>query len=210
MKLDKRMSAIYNEIPKNINLADIGADHGYISIQYAINNPNNKVVASDISEKSVNKAKITAQERNLDNFSVRVGDGLSTLADGEVDCVLISGMGGQEIIGILSAAKYDFAKYILSPQKNIDKLRMFLAQNNIKPEKDFKVFSNGLFYDIIVAVSGKYEPSEAQILYGNMQGKDFALFKEYESERLNNLLKCVSNNEKQVILHKLEVLCNES
>lgn len=206
MKLDKRMFAIYNEIPQNMNLADIGCDHGYICVEYAINNPNSIVIASDISKKSVNKARQTAEEHNLKNFFVRVGDGLNTIADNEVDVVLISGMGGQEIIHILQNCKQKFKKYILSPQKNADKVRVFLAQNGIKPIKDYKVFSNNIFYDVIVAEVGEYLPSETQILYGNMQGEDFLSFKKYEVKRLTNLINCVSNSDKNIILHKLEIL----
>lgn len=205
MKLDKRMFAIYNEIPKNINLADIGCDHGYICVEYAKNNPNSIVIASDISEKSVNKAKQTAEENNLKNFSVRVGDGLSTIATGEVDAILISGMGGQEIIHILQNCEQKFKKYILSPQKNMDKVRVFLSNNDIKPIKDYKVFSNGIFYDIIVAECGKYLPNEAQILYGDMQGEDFFAFKQYETKRLKTFLIALAT-EKNAILRKLEAL----
>ena len=65
MKLDRRMQTLLSEIPDGKNLADIGADHGYISICYALNNPNSLVVASDISSKSIAKASRKARALQL-------------------------------------------------------------------------------------------------------------------------------------------------
>ena len=115
MKLDKRMMALLSEIPCGKNLADIGADHGYISLNYALNNPNNLVVASDISCKSIEKAKQSAKKLGLTNYKTAVGDGLTSVIDYDIDCVLISGMGGEEIIKIISKSK-TYPLYILSPQ----------------------------------------------------------------------------------------------
>ena len=71
MKLDRRMQTLLSEIPDGKNLADIGADHGYISICYALNNPNSLVVASDISSKSIAKAKLTAEKLEIGRASCR-------------------------------------------------------------------------------------------------------------------------------------------
>ncbi len=205
MKLDKRMSAILAEIPKGKNLADIGADHGYISINYAINNPNNLVVASDISKKSIEKAYLSAKKLHLDNYITTVGDGLLPIQHYDIDVILISGMGGEEIIKIINnEKKYPF--YILSPQKNTDKVRQCLSENNICPIKDYKVLSDGKFYDIMVCKQGEYNPSEYELLFGCGSGEDFCEYKKFMNKNLSDLTKKVSDNEKVVLINKLNLL----
>lgn len=207
MKLDKRMQAILNLIPTNCNLIDIGADHGYISINYALNNKNNCVLATDISEKSLQKAKNLSSSLKLTNYYTQVADGLKGVKTEKYNAVLIAGMGGLEIINILKANLcFDF--YILSPQKNVDCVRKFLSQNKLLPKKDFKVQSGKLFYDVIFATNGDYNPSEKQLLYGNGLGDDFNNFLIFEKKRLNDLLLKVGDKEKSEVLHKLEVLEN--
>lgn len=200
------MSAILAEIPPNLNLADIGADHGYIGINYATNNPNNVVVGSDISKMSIQKAENTAKQLGLTNYITRVGDGLAPINDLPVDVVLISGMGGEEIINILSGSK-SYSMYVLSPQKNADKVRFFLSKAGYVPTKDYKVLSEGKFYDVIVAIKGDYNPSESELFFGSGAGADFLLFAEHTKQYYNNLLNVVGNNqEKQNIEHKICLL----
>lgn len=206
MKLDKRMNAILTEIPPNKNLADIGADHGYIGINYALHNANYIVIGSDISKKSIQKAEQTAKKLGLKNYITCVGDGLAPISDLDIDVVLISGMGGEEIISILKDSK-QYPMYVLSPQKNTDKVRKFLSEQSLKPIKDYKLFSEGKFYDIIVAIQGEYLPSESELLFGSGEGEDFLQYaKEYEKYLLG-LVKTVGDNQKkQEILHKLQLL----
>lgn len=206
MNLDKRMSAILSEIPTGKNLADIGADHGYIGITYAQNNLNNIVVGSDISEKSIQKAKFTAEKLGLDNYFTIVGDGLEPIQNYDIDVILISGMGGEEIIKIINNKKI-YPYYILSPQKNADKVRVYLSEKNLKAIKDYKVKQGDKFYDIMVCTAGKYIPSQFELLYGSGEGVDFAEFaklaKDYLSKLLDNVTKTA---DRDLILHKIEVL----
>lgn len=206
MKLDRRMIALLKEIPQGKNLADIGADHGYISINYAINNKQNIVVGSDISEKSVEKAKVTAQKLGLTNYITKVGDGLKSIEDMSIDVILISGMGGEEIIKILDSAK-KYPIYILSPQKNSDKVRKYLMENCLHPVKDYKVLSEDKFYDIMVCTQGEYKPTEFELLFGSGIGEDFEKYAQFMINQLTCVLNKVTNlQEKEVIEHKIKLL----
>jgi tRNA (adenine22-N1)-methyltransferase len=62
-----------------------------------------------------------------------LGDGLSPLFPGEVDVVVIAGMGGETIIKILSEDRdktRSFRKYILQPRTKTDQLRGWLKEND--------------------------------------------------------------------------------
>lgn len=206
MKLDKRMTALLSEIPKNINLADIGADHGIVSINYALNNPSNFVVGSDISKKSIEKAAKTAKKLNLTNYYTTVGNGLAPIKNFDIDVILISGMGGEEIIKIIdSNKKYPF--YVLSPQKNSDKVRLYLKNNNLKAIKDYKVLSDSKFYDIIVCTQGVYNPTEFEVQFGSGKGEDFKLFSTHTTEYLTKLLQTIKKEEDRfALIQKLNLL----
>ncbi len=205
MKLDRRMRKLLSEIPDGKNLADIGADHGYISICYALNNPNSLVVASDISSKSIAKAKLTAEKLGLCNYKTEVGDGLCSVENYNIDCVLISGMGGEEIIKIINKSKR-YPLYILSPQKNTDKVRQFLSENNLSPKKDYKVLSENKFYDILICENGKYNPTDFELLFGSGIGDDFKLYAKNTYAQLNEIYPLVGDSEKNIIAHKLQLL----
>lgn len=209
MILDTRMSALLAEIPIGKNLADIGADHGYVSVQYALNNKNNLVVGSDISASSIKKAQNYARKMRADNYITRVGDGTAAIRDLNIDVLLISGMGGMEIINILSnSPKYEC--YVLSPQRNVDCVRQYLSDNNIQPIKDYKIASGGKFYDIMVCKNGRYAPSEFELYFGSGKGSDFLQFKDKMMANLQSLMdKGVSDEKIKKQLQLLSVHSDE-
>ena len=63
-------------------------------------NKNIKTIASDINEGPLKQAENNIKKENLEGkIELRLGDGLDTYTK-EVDTVIISGMGGRNIIGI--------------------------------------------------------------------------------------------------------------
>ncbi len=102
MKLSNRLLEVANFVPKDSIVADIGTDHGYIPVFLVENNISNKVIATDISEKSLDKTVNYIKELNLrNNIEPRLGDGLETIKPCEVDTIIMAGMGGILIIEIL-------------------------------------------------------------------------------------------------------------
>ena len=80
MKLSNRLLEVANFVPKDSIVADIGTDHGYIPVFLVENNISNKVIATDISEKSLDKTVNYIKELNLrNNIEPRLGDGLETI-----------------------------------------------------------------------------------------------------------------------------------
>ena len=57
MKLSPRLTTILNFVPHNSIVGDIGTDHGYIPVYLIYNRISKKVIATDISEDSLDKAK---------------------------------------------------------------------------------------------------------------------------------------------------------
>lgn len=129
--------------------ADVGCDHGYISEAVLEQGLANFVVATDISAPSLEKCK-SRLAKHENKFSTYVTDGLKGVKE-KPEQVLIAGMGGKEIISILS--DYEFAeRLILQPMKNAPEVREYLFENCYLIERDFTFFSLSKKYDVIVCV----------------------------------------------------------
>ena len=106
MELSKRLKLIIKHMDKCKSMIDVGSDHGYIPIYAVKNNICETAIASDINIGPVEKAKLNATLDGVsDKVDVRLGGGLQTVKNGEVEAVVIAGMGGNLIRDILEYDK---------------------------------------------------------------------------------------------------------
>ncbi len=162
--LSKRMQSVADRISHGLRLADVGCDHGYLSIWLCQTDKIPSAIAMD-----VNKGPLLRAEQNValygleDRISFRLSDGLMELSPGEVDSVAIAGMGGMLTIRILDAREDILAgikELVLEPQSDVEGVRRYLLQKGfVITDEDF-VFEDGKFYPIIRAVH-KEDASEA-------------------------------------------------
>ena len=93
--IDSRMQAVMNFVSFGSRVADIGADHGYLSIELAKSGRAAKIIAT---EKNIYPCEAALKNISAAGFGeaidVRLGDGLQVLTAGEVDTICIAGMGG--------------------------------------------------------------------------------------------------------------------
>ena len=131
-ELGDRLKIIAGKIEKGETMADIGSDHGFLPVYLCENNICQKVIVTDISGASLQKARTAFSLYKGDaHVDFRVGDGLGPLSCGEVDTVVAAGMGGVTIIKILkeNALKtLSFGRYILHPRNGAGKLRFWLER----------------------------------------------------------------------------------
>lgn len=157
-----RISAVCSLIRPCDCLADIGCDHGLVA-KYALDNGVKEVIAADISEGSLKKAKKLLG--GYPNVTYRLSDGFDKI-EKKADVAVISGMGGQTIIGILLRLTYK-PELILGAQHNQKELREYLINNGYSIEEDFCVLDRGKFYDFMRAAEGQSPPlSAVQLQYG--------------------------------------------
>lgn len=172
-----RIHIIAGLIDKCNILADVGCDHGLVSEQALKAGKCDKLIASDISEKCLAKARKTL--RDYPNVIYRVCDGVP---DGDnPDFIVISGMGGHTIAGILSG--YDGgAKLLLSPQSHAELVRGHLCGRGYKIVYDKCFEDKGKFYDIIKAEPGgaPYALDTLRLKYGAYEERSDALKRRLE------------------------------
>ncbi|MDR0851283.1 MAG: class I SAM-dependent methyltransferase [Clostridiales Family XIII bacterium] len=118
-------------------VADIGADHAYLPILLFRQGVTRRFILTDKNEGPLIKTREslmrafpgTAFEPE---FSLRLGDGLTPLAPGEADTVVIAGMGGETIVSILDAdrAKVEsVGRFIFQPRTKVETLREYINNN---------------------------------------------------------------------------------
>ena len=93
-----------------------------------------------------------------------VSDGFAAFEE-TPDQALIAGMGGEEIVRILSEAKELPERLVLQPMKNASAVRRFLTQNGYKLLEDV-TFREVKFYDVICAERGKDELTPDEEFFG--------------------------------------------
>lgn len=193
---DKRLLALCFELKGSNSFADIGTDHGKLPVYALLNNIVKKAIATDISAKSLHKARILSEKYAL-AVDIRVGDGLQPIKNHEVDTVVISGMGSSEIIAIIDKRINDFSKFILLPHKNPEKLREYLKERDIGIMRD-KVVKEGKFYYHIITCSILNKWNNKHNIYigrDNINNSDFEEYLTYRLEVLERLIK--SSNHRQ-------------
>lgn len=182
--MTKRIDEIVKRIPQCDTLVDVGCDHGYVSYEALNSGVAKKVVCSDISAPSLEKAKTLIGEKG--NYFV--ADGIPCEMK-ENDFLVIGGMGGREIMKILSEKPPVHA--LFQPMKNVDVFRTFLVDNGYMILSDEIVF-DGKYYNIIVVAPGKDELTENEKLFGrtNLQSKssDFMDYLGSELEKSKQIL----------------------
>lgn len=146
----KRLEKILSVLPRCNVLADVGCDHGYVGLGALERDLAQRVVFVDISLPSLQKAQRNCPQslKTRATFVCRNG-----LGDLDVDCAVIAGMGGMEIISVLDNAKTLPQNLVLQPMRNQQDVRLRLL-------RDYEIltdetFFDGKFYDLITAVKGK-------------------------------------------------------
>ncbi len=190
-KLSKRLKAICDFVPNNSKIIDVGADHALVDI-YLTKEKGCICLATDISEKCIEKAKKNIKKANL-NIKTIVTNGLNgiTLND---EIILIAGMGTHNILKILDTNITN--DLIISSHNDIPLLR-----NNLQ-KKGYYIQNEKVVYDkhYYIITYYKYGRGKKQDNYIT----DFIKDKNYLNYLLNGY-KIKYKNEKRII-QKLKYL----
>lgn len=158
----KRLDVIKSLLRPATVVADVGCDHGLIAEFCADSGMFKTVIASDISEKCLDKARARLCGKSSVQFVC--ADGIQY----ECDEAVIAGMGGLLICDILNAAKALPKTLVLCPHRDCDKVRRTLLALGYGIDRDIPVCENGKYYSVLRAErgGGQTELSELQILFG--------------------------------------------
>ena len=173
VKLSDRLENVAELITPGLRVADVGCDHGYLSIYLMQKQIAKSVIASDVRKGPLSKAaeNINTYDMN-DKIDLRLSDGLEKISRGEVDCVVMSGMGGNLMMEILEKGKdalADVHELILQPQSEIRGLRHYLQDNGFMIISESMVYEDNKYYPMMKAVREQMNwDNEIYFIYGKI------------------------------------------
>ena len=209
MTIDSRIRAVINFIRDGSSVADIGADHGYLSIELIKSGRAAKVIATEKNIGPFQAARKNISAVALEGVDVRLGDGLQVLSAGEVDTICIAGMGGALIEKILDDSPEVVSsarQLILQPMNGAEKIRAWLRENCWTIDDEDLAESSGIIYEIISAVKTLDSPPKI------FKRESSPLMEKFLSQRLQKLRRVLaemSNSPAARASDKFSALCLE-
>ena len=156
VKLSNRLLAVASFVTDGNVLADVGTDHGYIPIYLLQEKRIPRAIAMDINAGPLQRAKEHIGLYGLDNYiETRLSDGVAALTPGEVDTVLVAGMGGGLVMHILEEGKEvcrQAKELILQPQSELERVRAYLWSNGYVILGEDMVLEDEKFYPMMRVV----------------------------------------------------------
>ena len=157
--MSNRLELIASFVEDGIGVADVGTDHGYLPVMLVKRGYKGNIIATDINEGPLQKARQSLTEADCeDAVELVLCDGLDGCKPDSVDTIIVAGMGGDTITGILDRAEWcarEDIKLILQPVTKPEILRYWLVNNDFVIKTEAQVEENGAVYQIICAVPGR-------------------------------------------------------
>lgn len=195
IKLSKRLQEIAKMV-KYPTMADIGTDHGHLPVYMMQEKLADKVLATDINPEPLARAKRNIAEAGLSSFvQMSQCNGLDGVNPSDYKTCVISGMGGRLIIDILRhnlACAHDFKQIVLSPQRDVGDVRLFLHHNGFCIDNEKMLEEKGKFYNILdVSPGHETYHDEKDYIFGKIllqkKCKVLKKFAEIEAEKARKI-----------------------
>ncbi len=174
MRLSKRMHMVADLVTPGMVLADIGCDHGYLSVWLVREKIVSRAIAMDLREGPLNKAKESIaffhQEAVIET---RLSDGMDLLKPGEADRIVIAGMGGILMRDILQRGKAcceNAEQLVLQPQSDSELVRREIQEQGFRIEDEQACLEDGKYYIAFSCVKGNetIPYSDVELKYGRI------------------------------------------
>lgn len=211
--LDRRLKAVLDFVALDDKIADVGADHGYLTMAML----NKGITRAQVIENKV--GPLNNAKKNLalfSNVTYSLSDGISHLDD-DIDTVAICGMGGHNIVKILNdnlKKAQDLKKLILQPNSHIEVLRSYLNDHDFFIIDEELIEIEQHFYHIVVANYQKdmVKYNGLELEYGPilLKKQPIALMHKYQNivDCYQNVLKSnINENEKARLMEEINRIC---
>ncbi len=216
MELSKRLEHVAGLVTKGAFAADIGTDHAYVPVYLLQQGISEKALAMDINKGPLERAALHIRSYGYaDRIETRLSNGMEAMHAGEVDTVILAGMGGPLMSRILTAypeKTESVREFILQPQSEIREFRKFLIENGFQIIVEDMVLEDGKYYPMMKAVHGiSEEYRDIELKYGKMLLESgHPVLKDYIEKELRHTMKLIRNldshhSEKTIArIHELE------
>ena len=161
--LSPRLQACCRFVSPGARVADVGCDHGYLSIYLLTQGIASRVYASDVAEGPLQSALRNAVKFGVrDRISFYLSDGVKNVPR-DFDTLVCAGMGGDTMVSILSAApwlKDSGYRLVLQCQSKRELLRQYLSDNGWHIAEE-SVLRDGRFLYTVMDV--RFDPAAPRL-----------------------------------------------
>lgn len=154
LHLPLRLEAIVRMVSRVDCVADIGSDHGLVPLALVGRGIVGRAIAIEVALGPLQAVK-AAFERQHYRLEARLGDGMQPLRQGEVQGVVVAGMGGATIWRILTDAyagkllKADLPELVLQPMDAPGLIRWFARRSGYEIDRDVWLGDRGISYNVL-------------------------------------------------------------
>ena len=155
LPLSTRLLACAGFVQPGDRVADIGCDHGYLSIHLLQNGIASSVIASDVNEGPLQSAVRNAGKYGVkEKISFYLSDGVRNIPR-DFDCMICAGMGADTIMSIIHAApwlKEGNYRLILQCQSKRPELRQWLYDEGFRINRETLAKDGKFVYSIMEVI----------------------------------------------------------
>ena len=192
LPISDRLLACAGFVANGNRVADIGCDHGYLSIHLLQNGIARSCIAADINEGPLESARRNARKFGmLNKMEFCLSDGVQNIPR-DFDTMVCAGMGGDTMIGILSQApwlKDEKYRLILQCQSKLPELRQWLYSAGYRINRETLAKDGKFIYSVMeVVFDPGYEISPAECyITPQLLEDNHPLLKEYYERIMGNV-----------------------
>lgn len=186
LPLSNRLLGCCSFVKPGDRVADVGCDHGYLSIHLLQTGIASSVIASDVNEKPLQSALHNAEKFGVkEQMSFYLSDGVQNIPR-DFDCMVCAGMGADTMMSILHHAPWlKDPKYrlILQCQSKRPELRQWLYDAGYRINRETLAKDGKFVYSIMEVVYDPghgITPAEAYITQQLLEGNHPLLPEYYE------------------------------
>lgn len=226
IKLSDRLQWVFDMVDRCSCVADVGCDHGYLSIALVQAGTCQTAIAMDINKGPLMRAEQNIREAGLsEKIETRLSDGLQKLGEGEAEAICICGMGGklmariiEENLPVAKATRF----LVVEPQSEFYEFRKVLMENGFVIDEEKMCQEENKYYPIIKTHFEQDEAKrvaydEVELTYGpcliNGVNTIFSNYLDKEFSEFTDIIKNLegatgdgASKRKKELEHKLDII----
>jgi tRNA (adenine22-N1)-methyltransferase len=158
MNVGARLTKLADLVPPCDVMIDVGTDHAYLPVLLTRSGKVRRAIAGDIGAGPCEAARKTVSLYHCGEMvDVRLGSGLTVVSPGEVNSIVMAGMGAETMLGILAESPDIWQDpscktMILQPMSDSDRLRHWCETHGWGIQREELVEEAHKIYEILVLV----------------------------------------------------------
>lgn len=210
LPISHRLLACAGFVRKGARIADVGCDHGYLSIHLLREGIAAGAICSDVRQQPLQSARRNAQKYGLqDKMEFYLSDGVQSIPQ-NFDTLICAGMGADTIVSILEAAPWlrsSSYRLILQCQSKTPMLRKYLSDAGFSIVRE-AVLRDGRFLYTVMEVT--FDPEQPRLtpaqcyLPAVLSGQEVSAYRQWVIGGLKIAAEHQTDGQKKEILRDLE------